>query len=92
MQGPSSVLRAYGADEHAPCGKCGAHMPFEYDSCPTCTATVAADGTRLDATEVVDTASFCNELDVNDFRKSANNTVTFWPQHQEAIDSLPTNS
>ena len=54
-------------------------MPFEHTSCPTCAATVAGDGTRLDCIEVVDMTSFCNELDVQDFRKLASNTVTLAP-------------
>ena len=67
-------------------------MPFEHASCPTCAATVAGDGTRLDCIEVVDMTSFCNELDVQDFRKLASNVVTLAPQHQEAFGSLPANS
>ena len=63
-------------------------MPFEHASCPTCAATVADDGTRLDSIEVVDMTSFCNELVVQDFRKLASNVVTLGPQHQEAFDSL----
>ena len=67
-------------------------MPFKHASCPTCAAAIADVGTRLDSIEVVDTTSFCNELDVDDFRKRASNDVTFGPQHQEAFDSLPANS
>ena len=67
-------------------------MPFEHASCPTCAATVAGDGTRLDCIEVVDMTSFCNELDVQDFRNLVSNVVTLGPQHQEAFDSLPATS
>ena len=67
-------------------------MPFEHTSCPTCAAAVADDGTRLGCIEIVDMTSFCNELDVQDFIKMTGNTVSLADHHQEAFDSLPTNS